>query len=292
MSTTRAYLLAARPPTLLAAVAPVLVGAGLAVDDGAFRWDAFVVTLAAAILINIGVNYANDVSDAHRGADTPDRIGPTRAVASGLLTPRQMWFGVAVAFGLAAAAGVYLTVIAGWVILVIGATSIVAALGYTGGPLPYGYRAMGEAFVFVFFGLAATVGSRYVHDQSAPAAAWLLAVPVGFFVTAILVANNIRDIDTDRAAGKRTLAVVLGRGGTRMLYAALVLGAFVLVAVYAGFGWVPGLCALGLAAAPLTVRPMRTIFRERSGPTLVTALKATARLNALFGALVALGAVL
>ncbi len=292
MSTGRAYLLAARPPTLLAAVAPVLVGSGLAQHDGVFRWDAFVVTLITAVLINVGVNYANDASDAARGADTPDRIGPARAVASGLLTPRQMWTGVAMVFGLAIVGGIYLTFIAGWVILVIGAASLVAALGYTGGPFPYGYRALGEVFVFGFFGLVATVGSRYVHDMTAPAAAWLLAIPVGFLVTAILVANNVRDIDTDRATGKRTLAVVLGRAGTRVLFAVLMIGAPVVLAVCAATGWVPAWCALGLLITPLLPVPIRIVSRETTGPVLIGALKATARINALFGGLVALGALL
>jgi len=292
VTAARAYLLAARPPTLLAAVAPVLVGSGLAQHDGVFRWDAFVVTLLTAVLINIGVNYANDASDAARGADTPDRIGPTRAVASGLLTSRQMWAGVAVTFGLAVAGGIYLIAIAGWVILVIGATSLVAALGYTGGPFPYGYHALGEFFVFVFFGLAATVGSRYVHDQTAPLDAWLLAIPVGFLVTAILVANNVRDIDTDRETGKRTLAVVVGRTGTRVLYAALMIGAPALLGAFAVAGWVPAWCALGLAVVPLLPIPIRIITRETGGPILIGALKATARINVLFGALVALGALL
>ena len=257
-----------------------------------FRWDVFVVTLVTAVLINIGVNYANDASDAARGADTSDRIGPTRAVASGLLTPRQMWTGVAVVFGLAIAGGIYLIAVAGWVVLAIGAASLIAALGYTGGPFPYGYHALGEFFVFVFFGLAATVGSRYVHDQSAPLDAWLLAIPVGFLVTAILVANNVRDIDTDRATGKRTLAVVLGRGGTRALYATLVTGAPVVLAVSAAGGWVPAWCALGLLIVPLIVAPIRVISRETGGPVLIAALKATARINVLFGALIALGALL
>ena len=169
MTGGRAWLLAARPPTLLAAVAPVLVGSGLAVDDGVFRLDVFVVTLVTAVLLNIGVNFANDASDAARGADTPDRIGPPRAVAGGLITERAMWRGVAVVFGLAVTGGVYLTAVAGPWIVVIGVASIAAALGYTGGPVPYGYRALGEVFVFVFFGLVATVGSRFVHDSTAPA---------------------------------------------------------------------------------------------------------------------------
>jgi 1,4-dihydroxy-2-naphthoate octaprenyltransferase len=292
VSRARAYLLAARPPTLLAVVSPVLVGSGLAADDGVFRWDAFAVTLIAAIAINIGVNYANDASDARRGADTPDRIGPTRAVASGLLSPAEMWTGVAFVFGIATGCGIYLSVIAGWPILAIGAASLVAAVGYTGGPWPYGYRALGEPFVFVFFGLVATVGSRYVHDRSAPLDAWLLALPVGFLVTAILVANNIRDIETDRRAGKRTLAVLLGRSRTRLLYGGLVGGAFAVLGIVTAAGWVPRLCSIGLLALPLAVIPVRTVSRHTAGPELVSALKANARIHVLTGALIALGAAL
>jgi 1,4-dihydroxy-2-naphthoate octaprenyltransferase len=226
VSRVQAWLLAARPPTLWAAVAPVLVGGGLAADDGVFRWDVFVVTMAASVLINVGVNFANDASDARRGVDNAERIGPTRAVASGLIPARTMWGGVAAAFALASACGIYLTTVAGWPILAIGVASLLAALGYTGGPFPYGYRGLGEVFVFLFFGLVATVGSRFAHDATAPLDAWLLAIPVGMLVTAILVANNVRDIDTDRTMGKRTLAVMLGRPATRHLYAVLVLGGF------------------------------------------------------------------
>jgi len=286
----RSWLLAARPPTLWAAVAPVLVGSGLAWGDGVFRGDIGCVTLTAAVLINIGVNFANDASDARRSADTTARIGPTRAVASGLISARHMWTGVAVTFGLASAGGIYLALIAGWVVIAIGAASLLAALGYTGGPVPYGYRALGEVFVFVFFGLVATVGSRFVHDGTTPAAAWLLAVPVGMLAAAILVANNVRDIDTDRVVGKRTLAVVLGRQWGRHLFATLVLGAFFVLGAVAAAGTVPRGTMLGLLAAPLAVFPVRTLYRETEGPALVGALKATARLHALAGVLIAVGA--
>jgi len=290
VSRLRPWLIAARPATLWASVAPVLVGSGLAWGQEVFRPDAFAVALVSAVLINIGANFANDASDARRGADGPARIGPTRAVASGLISPRRMWAGVAVVFALAAAGGVYLAVIAGWPVLVIGAACLLAAVAYTGGPFPYGYRAMGEPAVFVFFGLAGTVGSRFVHDGTAPSAAWLLAVPVGMLVTAILVANNVRDLDTDRAAGKRTLAVLLGRRGARWLFAGLVCGAFAVLAVEAAAGWVPRFAALGLLAAPPAVPVVLTVGRETAGPVLIHALQATARLNLLAGALMAVGA--
>ena len=285
------WLIAARPATLWASVAPVLAGSGLAAGEGAFRWDVFVVTLLTAVLLNVAVNFANDASDAGRGADTPDRIGPPRAVASGLLTARQVWAGTGAVLAVAAAGGIYLAVVAGWVVIAIGVASIAAALAYTAGPA-YGYRGLGEVFVFAFFGLAATVGSRYVHDGSAPPAAWLLAIPIGMLVTAILVANNVRDIETDARTGKRTLAVRLGRRRTRMLFAALVWGAFPLVAAFAAAGWTPRLTAIVLGAAPAAWRPVRAVFAHVAGPPLITALKDTARLHALVGALLGLGAAL
>jgi 1,4-dihydroxy-2-naphthoate octaprenyltransferase len=285
----RAWLIAARPPTLLAAVAPVLVGCGLAAGDGVLRWDATVATLAAAVLINIAANFANDASDAARGTDTPDRIGPPRAVATGMLTARQVWVGTAVVVAIAAAIGVYLAWISSWLIIAIGLAAIVAMLGYTGGPWPYGYHGLGEVFVFVFFGLAAVVGSRFVHDATAPLDAWLLAIPVGFLVTAILVANNIRDIDTDRAAGKHTLAVALGRSGTRILFAALVIGAFVLIAGYVALGETRSGTLVALVALPLAWRPIATVFSTVEGPPLIGALKATARLHLVVGILLAVG---
>lgn len=284
------WLVAARPPTLLASAAPVLVGSGLAAGDGAFRWDAFLVTLVTAVLLNVAVNFANDASDARRGVDGPERIGPQRVVASGLLTSHQVWIGTAVVLGLAVAGGAYLAWIAGWPIVAIGVAAIIAALAYTGGPWPYGYRGLGEVFVFVFFGLVAVVGSRFVHDATTTAAAWLLAIPVGFLVTAILVANNIRDIATDRATGKRTLAVRLGRRRTRAFFAFLVFGAFMAVIAFGIAGATPRWTLLALLALPLAIGPVRAITTMETGPDLIGALRATARLHFVVGALLGLGA--
>jgi 1,4-dihydroxy-2-naphthoate octaprenyltransferase len=302
----RAWLLAARPATLWAAVVPVLVGGGLAWGDGRreifcvtapcpageryFRWDAFAVTLLAALAIQVAANFANDASDAKRGADDERRIGPTRAVASGLISARRMWTGVWVMFTIAAIGGIYLAAIAGPVIIVIGVVSVVATLGYVGGPRPYGYRGLGELFVFVFFGVVATVGSRYVHDTTAPLDAWLLSVPVGMLVTAILVANNIRDIGSDAATGKRTLAVILGRVATARLFGALVYGAFGLIALFAAAGWTPPWTAVAVLAVPLAIPVIGTIGTATEGPPLIQALKGTARLHLAVGALLALGA--
>ena len=280
---------AARPRTLWAAVAPVLVGTGLAVGDRVFRPDAAAAALLGALAIQIAANFANDASDAKRGADSPDRVGPPRAVASGALPEGRIWYGVWIMFGLAAIAGVYLTAVAGWAILALGAACVLAALAYTGGPLPYGYRGLGEAFVFLFFGLAATVGSRYVHDMTAPAAAWLAAVPVGFLAAAILVANNVRDVETDAAVGKRTLAVILGETFARRLYVLLVVGAHVFAAGLAAAGVLPRWSALALLAAPWAVRPVRDLM-STAGPGLIGALEATARLHLLFSLGLATGA--
>lgn len=284
-----AWVLASRPATLPAAVAPVIVGSALAGAAGVFRWDAFVVILFAALAIQVGVNFANDLADAEKGADTEARIGPTRAVATGLLSAGQMKRGIMVAFGLAAVAGLYLIWLAGWVILVIGVVSIIAALGYTNGPIPYGYYGLGELFVFIFFGLVATVGTRYVYDQTAPADAWVSGIAIGLLAAAILVANNVRDSDTDRVAGKRTIAVILGRNPARWLYAVMILGAFVVVAIAVALSMLPGWSLLTLLALPMTASPIRTIFTETAGPPLIGVLKCTARLQLVFAALLAVG---
>lgn len=292
MSPLRAWLIAIRPATLLASFSPVVVGSALAWADDEFRWDALGVTLLAAVAIQIAVNLANDVADARRGVDSPQRIGPQRAVAAGLLQPQQVWRGVWAAFAIAIAAGLYLTAIAGWVVIVIGIASIAAALGYSSGPAPYGSLALGELFVFVFFGPVATVGARFAHSERAPLDAWLLAIPVGFLITAILVANNIRDIDTDGIAGKRTLAVALGRTRTRRLYAALLVAAFLLLVVYGAIGAIPRGMLLGLVAGLWAPRLIRTINRRVEGAPLIAALKGTVQMQAAFGFLAAVGAVI
>lgn len=283
------WVLAARPATLPAGVAAVVVGSALAAADGVFRWDALVVTLFAALAIQVGVNYANDLADAQKGADTEARIGPTRAVAAGLLTSGQMKRGIAVAFVLAAIAGVYLIWLAGWVILAVGIVSIIAALGYTNGPIPYGYYGLGEVFVFVFFGLVATVGTRYVYDRAAPADAWISGVSMGLLAAAILVANNVRDIETDRVAGKRTLAVIFGRQAARWMYTMMVFAAYAVIAVAVAAGVLPTWAMVTFVSLALAVQPVRTIFTQTEGPPLIGVLKATARLQLVFAALLALG---
>jgi len=284
-----AWILASRPHTLPAIVAPVIVGSALADADGVFDWRSFSVILFAALAIQVGVNFANDYADADRGADTDERIGPARAVATGLLDRNQVKRGMIVAFGLAAVAGAYHIRLGGPAILAIGIASIVAALGYTNGPAPYGYRGLGEVFVFLFFGLVATVGTRWVYDRSAPADAWVGGVAMGLLAAAILVANNVRDIDTDRVAGKRTLAVMLGRRAGRCLYAATVLGAYGVVTIGTAAQVLSPWSLLTFASLPLTIAPIRAIFTETTGPPLIGVLKATARFQLMFAGLLALG---
>lgn len=288
VSSFAAWRVAARTHTLPAAVVPVLVGGGLARSDDAFRWVVFALTLVATLAIQIAANFANDVSDARRGADV-ERLGPPRMVAQGVITPRRMWAGVGIAIGVAGAAGIALAIVSSPVVIWVGLASVVAMLGYVGGPFPYGYRGLGELFVFVFFGLVATVGSRYVHDLTAPADAWLLAVPVGMLVTSLLVANNYRDIDTDRAAGKRTLSVIIGRGPTRGLFSALVIGSFLAIAGFALVGWTPMPTIAAVLLAPLARGPILAVNRRTDGPSLVGALKSTARLYFLVGLVIAVG---
>ena len=286
------WVLAARPATLWAGIAPVVVATSIAIDDGAFRFDVVIAALVVALAIQVGVNFANDRADAQRGADTEQRIGPTRAVASGLISPRAMAGGVAAAFGVSVIAGLYLAFVAGPVVLLLGAASLVAALGYTGGPYPYGYRGLGEVFVFIFFGLVATVGTRFVFDESAPASAWVAGVVMGMLASAILIANNVRDIDTDRVSGKRTLAVILGRAATRRLFVLTVAGSFVVVIIASATGTLPVGSLLMLLAIPLAVPPTIAVLGHVDGPALISALKGTARLQIVAAVLLGVGLVL
>ncbi len=269
--------MAARVRTLPAAVAPVLVGTALAVTQGVFRPGAFLAALCGAILIQVGTNLSNDYSDARRGADTEDRLGPVRVTAGGLVPPRTVLFAAGLTFAAAVLCGLYLVAVAGWELLVLGVLSILAGVLYTGGPRPYGYEGLGEVFVFLFFGLVAVAGSTFAQLERWPWEALAFAVPVGLLATAILVVNNVRDLDGDRRAGKRTLAVRLGRARARALYAALVLGAFAALAPMAVLfsPWV----LLPLLGLPLAVRLVATVREHVDGPTLNAALARTGLLQ-------------
>ena len=291
----RIWLNAARPRTLPAAVAPVLVGtaAAFVAHGGSLpRWGGFVAALVASILIQIGTNLANDYSDARRGADSADRLGPVRVTSAGLVTPRRVLAATWIAFGLAGLLGIYLAFLAGPIILAVGAVSIAAGVLYTGGPRPYGYAGLGEVFVFLFFGLVSVNGSYYVQLEEL---AWLpfgLSVAVGFLSTAILVVNNVRDMDSDRRAGKNTLAVRIGRERTRRLYVALVVGAFAVLALTVAVESGPWPALLGLLAAPLAARPTRAVATRTDGPSLNRALADTGALLGAFSILVAAGLII
>lgn len=290
MSPLKLWLLAARPRTLPAAVAPVLVGTSLAIGEGTFRPLAFACALIGSIFIQIGTNLSNDYSDARRGADTEDRLGPVRVTAGGLMPPRTVLLGTYVAFGIAVLAGVYLIVLAGWQLLLVGAASILAGVLYTGGPRPYGYEGLGEVFVFLFFGVVAVVGSYFVQTEDLHWEAFALSVPVGLLAAAILLVNNIRDADTDRRAGKRTLAVRLGRDGARRLFLACIALSYVAVPVVALFGRdISPLVLLALLSIPLAVPLTRVVFSRTDGPSLNQALAKSGMLLALFSLLLSIG---
>jgi len=283
----RIWVMAARLRTLPAAIAPVLVGTSLARTEGTFRAGAFVAALLGAIFIQVGTNLSNDYSDARRGADTEDRLGPVRVTAGGLVPPRQVLIATYVTFGLAVVCGAYLVYVAGPALLAIGAASILAGVLYTGGPRPYGYEGLGEVFVFLFFGIVAVTGSYFVQVESLEWEAFALAVPVGLLAAAILVVNNVRDIDTDRRAGKLTLAVRLGRQRARTLYSLMLLVAYVTLipVVFPLSAWV----LLPVVTLPLAARLARTVRAHVDGPTLNAALAQTGMLQLGFCVLLSVG---
>jgi 1,4-dihydroxy-2-naphthoate octaprenyltransferase len=283
--------MAARPRTLPAAIAPVLVGTAAAVQWAGKlpRVGAFVAALIGSVFIQIGTNLANDYSDAKRGADTADRLGPVRVTSAGLVTPRRVLTATWIAFAVAVACGIYLATVAGVAILVVGALSIAAGILYTGGPRPYGYEGLGEVFVFLFFGLVAVNGSYYVQVEELDALPLGLSIAIGFLATAIIVVNNVRDLETDRRAGKMTLAVRMGRANAVNLYRLLVLGAFAVLPIALVAGESSLLPLIGLAALPLAIRPMRTMSERTDGPALNGALAATGALLGAFSLLVAAG---
>jgi 1,4-dihydroxy-2-naphthoate polyprenyltransferase len=287
----RIWAMAARPRTLPAAIAPVLVGTALAGTEGEFRPLAFCAALVGSIFIQIGTNLSNDYSDARRGADTEERLGPVRVTAGGLVPPRKVLVATWLAFAIAVAAGAYLIALVGWELLAIGAASILAGVLYTGGPRPYGYEGLGELFVFLFFGVVAVTGSYYVQTEELTWLALALSVPVGLLAAAILVVNNIRDVETDRRAGKRTLAVRLGRERARRLFAVMVTLPFVIVIAIAAVDSRPELL-VALLAAPLVPPLVRTVRSRTDGPSLNMALARCGALLALFSVFLSAGLLL
>ena len=284
--------MAARPRTLPAAVAPVLVGTALAMTDADLRVGGFVAALLGAILIQVGTNLSNDYSDARRGADTEERLGPVRVTAGGLVPPRQVLVATYVTFGLAVLCGAYLVYLAGPILLAIGAASILAGVLYTGGPRPYGYEGLGEVFVFLFFGVVAVTGSYYVQTERVTWEAFALAVPVGLLASGILVVNNVRDLETDRRAGKRTLAVRLGRQRTRTMFAVIVYLAFLLAPVTWVFGPMKPWVLLPWLTLPLAAQIVREVRNRTDGPSLNQALAHTGMLQLAFCTLLSAGLLL
>jgi 1,4-dihydroxy-2-naphthoate octaprenyltransferase len=285
------WVLAARPKTLPAAAAPVLVGSAAALVGGGFHLGVFCAALLAALLLQVGANLANDVFDFHKGADAHQRLGPTRVTQAGLLLPEQVYRGMWLVFGVASLLGLYLIWMAGWPILVIGVASILAAIAYTGGPFPFGYYGLGEFFVFLFFGLAAVCGTYYAHLHSLDILAIVSSLPMGFLITAILVVNNLRDIETDRLAGKRTLAVRLKVPGTRVEFLLLIIAAYTTSLVM----WLTNLSTvwimLSWLSLPLAISMIQMIWKV-SGRPLNLALAGTGRLTLIYAVLFSLGLII
>ena len=285
MATAGEWLNGARPRTLPAALVPVAVGSGVAIGYGRFSpWKALL-ALVVALALQIGVNYANDYSDGIRGTDEA-RVGPVRLVASGLAAPRQVRGAALASFAVACVAGLVLAATTSWWLLALGAAAVAAAWTYTGGSHPYGYRGFGEVAVFAFFGVAAVVGTAFVQVRSLSWLALTASIPVGLLACALLVINNLRDIPSDTAAGKRTLAVRIGDQRTRLLYAGCALVPFAVAAV---IGAVRPFALLTLAALPLALAPIQAVRSGAIGPALIGALGRTGRLQLAFGALLTLG---
>lgn len=286
-----AWLIAARPRTLPAAAAPVFVAIAFALRDGVFHWPSALACLLISLLMQVGANFANDLFDHERGSDTPDRLGPTRVTASGIISPAQMRLGTALIFAAAGLLGMYLIWLRGWPVLALGLAIIAAALAYTGGPFPYGYYALGDVFVFLSFGVAAVCGTYYAQSGALTLAVAWASVPVGLLIINILVVNNTRDIGTDTVANKRTLAVMLGRRAMLLEYLFCLLGAYL---VPLGL-WLSGLASIGGMLAWLSLPQAFLVYREFSraeGRALNKTLGATAQLALVYSLLFALGVAL
>jgi 1,4-dihydroxy-2-naphthoate octaprenyltransferase len=279
------WVAGARPRTLPAAVAPVAVGTGAAAAAGGAAPGRALLALVVSLALQVGVNYANDYSDGIRGTDA-DRVGPFRLVGSGTAQPDAVRLAAFASFAVAAAAGLWLAALTSWWLIAVGAAALAAAWFYTGGPRPYGYQGLGEAAVFVFFGLVAVVGTAYVQSERITGLAVAAALPIGLLACALLLTNNLRDIPTDLASGKRTLAVRLGDRRTRLAYVGAIMLSFAIVIGIATFRpW----ALLALLAAPLAMPPVRRVLSSARGAGLIPVLKETGRLQLVFGLLLAVG---
>ena len=292
VSPLQAWLLAIRPKTLPAAVSPVVVGTALAASEGVLVPLPAAAALVGALLIQVGANLANDYFDYVKGADIPERKGPVRAAQSGLIALPRLRLGIAVTFALTVVVGAYLVSVGGWPLVGIGLASLVSALVYTGGPYPIGYHGLGDLFVFVFFGLAGVCGTFYVQALTMNPLAVAASIPVGTLTVAILVINNLRDIETDRQTGKRTLAVAIGPDNTRLEYVLLLVAAYLVPVLVWLFGASSGWIMLPWLSLPLAVQLAHSVYANTEGPALNKALAATARLDLVFCILLAAGLVL
>lgn len=286
----KTWIQGARPRTLGAAIAPVAVGTAVALDDGPISWPRAAAALVVALALQVATNFANDLADGRRGLDGPDRVGPVRLVGSGLASEGQVKRAMLVSFGVALVFGGGLVLVVGPELLVVGVLSVAAGWGYTGGKNPYGYRAMGELSVFLFFGLVATAGSTYVQTRSVAPLALVLGSAIGLVAAALLVVNNLRDREADARLGKRTLAVRLGDQGTRKLFSASLIGAWLLVALAAAVSGWPIL--LGLVVTPLGIDAVRRVRSDAEGPRLIEVLGITGQILLIGGVALAVGVAL
>jgi len=291
MSPLGAWMLATRPRTLPAAVSPVMVGTAMAVADGKFEFMPAFAALLGALLLQIGVNLANDYFDFKKGIDTSERLGPVRVTQSGLISPDRVRLAMIVIFSGAFAVGLYLTAVAGWPVLAGGMACILASLAYSGGPFPLASHGLGDLFVFIFFGLVAVCGTYYVQALQVTTQVLWLSVPVGFLITAIIVVNNLRDIPTDRKSGKNTLAVILGERGTKLEYLLLVTGAYIMPAAFFFSGGFSVWVLLPMISIPLSIPNIIAVHKDK-GPSLNPVLAKTAALSLVFSLLLSAGLVI
>jgi 1,4-dihydroxy-2-naphthoate octaprenyltransferase len=291
-SPVSAWLQATRPKTLPAAVAPVIVGSAMAYADQGFSLLPAMAALSVALLMQIGVNLANDYFDFKKGIDTEDRLGPIRVTQSGLIPPSRVKTAMIIIFVMTLLPGFYLVARGGWPAVIIGGASIFAALAYSGGPYPLASHALGDLFVFVFFGLVAVCGTYYVQTLELRSMVVLLGIVEGLLITAILVINNLRDIQTDRRAGKHTLAVMIGDRGARLEYTALQVGAYALPAIC----WLDAQTSVWILlpslSLPLAVRLNRIVWKTQGGPALNDTLAGTVKLTLVFSVLLSIGLIL
>ena len=282
------WVLAVRPKTLPAAASPVIIGTALAIYDGYLQWIPALVALCSALLLQIGSNLANDVYDYEKGSDSRDRLGPIRVTQSGLLTAPEVKRGMWIIFGVAAMLGFYLYLHAGWVILVIGLAAVFSAIAYTGGPYPLGYHGLGDLFVFIFFGLVATVGTYFIQVGATTSTVWWMGTAVGMLIVNVLVVNNLRDIDGDRLSGKKTLAVRLGRNGTRMEYWIGMSCAYMIPLSLWIQGNLPATSLIVGLSLPMSWFLLRSICHD-SGARLNNTLARTGQLSLIYALLFAIG---